>query len=300
MMYPLKVGLLILALLLGSTSAQAEGKTTGLLLPKAEFLPNMPVLANLHWRIFSSSSGLNAKPVLVAESRMATPSFALPGGDYLVHVSFGLASAIRSVHWDGGTLVLKIPLAAGALHIHCVTQDGRAIAPADVTLAIYVPEQHDPTARLVYDQARVDDILGLPEGNYHIVSTYRDRVSIGTLHSSRSADIATNSISTGDVHVSSGKLSDITLHHRVSKVTMKLVATSHGGALGGALANSTFTILTPGGDVVRELAGAFPSLVLAEGSYIVIARHNGKTYQTTFDVKAGEDRDVDVLAQDLG
>ena len=43
-------------------------------------------------------------------------------------------------------------------------------------------------------------------------------------------------------------------------------------------------MLTPGGDIIRELIGAFPSLVLAEGEYVVIARHDAKTYQSTFQV----------------
>ena len=46
--------------------------------------------------------------------------------------------------------------------------------------------------------------------------------------------------------------------------------------------------------------GAFPSLVLAEGEYAVIARHDGKTYQSTFEVQSGNDRDVEVLAQENG
>ena len=65
-----------------------------------------------------------------------------------------------------------------------------------------------------------------------------------------------------------------------------------------ALANSSFTVLTPGGDLIRELIGAFPSLVLAEGEYVVIARHDAKTYQATFQVQSGLDRDVEVVAQE--
>jgi hypothetical protein len=75
-------------------------------------------------------------------------------------------------------------------------------------------------------------------------------------------------------------------------MTLKLV-----NAPGGeALANTTFSVLTPGGDVIRELIGAFPSLVLAEGEYIAIARHEGKTFQTTFNVQSTLDRDVEVVA----
>ncbi len=66
---------------------------------------------------------------------------------------------------------------------------------------------------------------------------------------------------------------------------------------GEALANTTFTVLTPGGDVIREMIGAFPSMVLAEGEYVVIARHDGKTFQATFTVQSALDRDVEVIAQ---
>ena len=59
-------------------------------------------------------------------------------------------------------------------------------------------------------------------------------------------------------------------------------------------------MLTPGGDVIRELVGAFPSMVLAEGEYVVIARHDAKTYQATFEVQSAMDRDVEVVAQESG
>ena len=59
-------------------------------------------------------------------------------------------------------------------------------------------------------------------------------------------------------------------------------------------------MLTPGGDVIRELVGAYPSLVLAEGAYVVIARHDAKIYQSTFQVQTGIDRDVEVVAQETG
>ena len=64
-----------------------------------------------------------------------------------------------------------------------------------------------------------------------------------------------------------------------------------------ALANTSFSVLTPGGDVIRELVGAFPALILAEGEYVVIARRDGKTYQSTFTVQSTLDRDVEVIAK---
>ena len=96
-----------------------------------------------------------------------------------------------------------------------------------------------------------------------------------------------------DLRVQAGKLTEGDLRHRAATMTLKLV-----NAPGGeALANTSFSVLTPGGDVIRELIGAFPSLVLAEGEYVAIARHDGKTYQNTFKVQSTVDRDIEVVAR---
>jgi hypothetical protein len=58
------------------------------------------------------------------------------------------------------------------------------------------------------------------------------------------------------------------------------------------------TVLTPGGDIIREMIGAFPAATLAEGEYVAIARHDNKTYQSTFKVESGVARDVEVPAKE--
>ncbi len=182
------------------------------------------------------------------------------------------------------------------------------IDPSKLSLAIYVPVGRNPQGKLVDAKAKAGDVVGLPEGAYHIVSTYLDTVggrflagvaapSTGkSAAPAPSATIPSNSIVSADIKVTSGKLTDVTLRHRCATLTLKLVNKPGGEAL----ANTTFTVLTPGGDVIRELMGAFPSLVLAEGEYAVIARHDGKTYQSTFQVQTGMDRDVEVVAQEGG
>ena len=119
-----------------------------------------------------------------------------------------------------------------------------------------------------------------------------DSTGVGALAQNGVAN-ATNSVVNADLRVQAGKLTDATLRHRAAVMTLKLV----GGSGGEALANTAFTILTPGGDVIREMIGAFPSLVLAEGEYVAIARHNNRTYQATFKVDSTVDRDVEVIAK---
>jgi len=121
------------------------------------------------------------------------------------------------------------------------------------------------------------DVVLLPEGTYHVVSTYGD----------------SNAIQRADFRVETGKVTDATLHHRAAKVTLKLVATAGGEAFAG----TAFSVLTPGGDVIREAIGAFPQVILAEGDYVLIARQEGQVYSRDFKVESGIDRDIEVLAK---
>jgi hypothetical protein len=258
-----------------------------------------PLQAGLRWRLFASRVDADGTHPLVVESALAQPSLTVAPGDYVVHVAFGLASATKIVALGAGVQSESLTLAAGALRIRGVLGD-KPIDPALLSLSIFVPERNNPEANLVYAKARAGDVIGVPEGSYHISSTYLDTVGVGALGVGKSgggapsAPAPTNSVASGDVRVATGKIVDVTLRHRCAKLTIKLVSAP--GA--DALANTTFTVLTPGGDIVRELIGAFPSLVLAEGEYVVVARHDAKTFQATFQVQSGMDRDVEVIAQD--
>jgi hypothetical protein len=148
-----------------------------------------------------------------------------------------------------------------------------------------VPERGNSEAKLILANAPADAVIGLPEGAYHIVSTLLD-----TSQGAQGGNNATNSVVTADLKVPAGKLIEATLRHRAATITLKLVKTPGGEAL----ANTNFSVLTPGGDVIRELIGAFPSLVLAEGEYVAIARHAGKTFQNVFKVHSTRDADVEI------
>ena len=121
------------------------------------------------------------------------------------------------------------------------------------------------------------DVLLLPEGTYHVVSNYGD----------------SNATVRSDIRVQAGKLTDVVVNHRAAVITLKLV-NERGGE---ALANTQWSVLTPGGDVVKEAIGAFPKVILAEGEYSVVARNEGKTYNGKFKVEPGVDREIEVLSR---
>jgi hypothetical protein len=233
-----------------------------------------PISGGLVWRIYSAKPDATGLFPLIKEDRGATPTFVLPPGTYVVHASLGLASAAKSVQLrsDAVREVLDIP--AGGMRLEGRVGDVR-IPPGQITFEIYKGSQFDTNQRRPLAQSvMTGDVVLLPEGTYNIVSNYGDG----------------NSVVRSDVHVDAAKLTDVVVTHRAAVITLKLVNNSGGEAL----ANTQWTVLTPGGDIIKESIGAFPRLVLAEGDYHVIARNEGRTFQRDFKVITGVDGEVEV------
>ncbi len=235
---------------------------------------NQPIRSGLVWRIFEDRG--DTQPAVVGRATSPTPNFTLTPGNYIVHVAYGFASASKRISVQSGNLNERLTISAGALRLKGAVGD-TPIPPNRVSFSVYVPEPQNSEGRLVIANAKANDIIRLPEGTYHVVSTYGDA----------------NAIMRSDLKVETGRVTEATLNHRAATVTLKLV-----GAEGGeAIAGTAFSVLTPGGDVIREAIGAFPSVTLAEGEYVLIARHDGKVYTKEFKVESGLDRDIEVLAK---
>jgi hypothetical protein len=246
------------------------------------------VRSGLIWRVFEEAAQTDGSHKLVAQSDEPTPTIPLPDGAYIVHAAYGLAGATRRVMVEGRSVSERLPLNAGALRLVDMLGESR-VPPQRLAISIYVPERGNAEAKLVLANAKAEEIICLPEGAYHIVSTLLD-----TSQGAQGGNNTTNSVVTADLKVPAGKLIEATLKHHAATITLKLVKAPGGEAL----ANTSFSVLTPGGDVIRELIGAFPSLVLAEGEYVAIARHDGKTYQNTFRVQSTKDADVEVVMKE--
>jgi hypothetical protein len=235
---------------------------------------NEPIRSGLVWRVYEDR-GDASQPNIVGRSSSPGPSFTLAPGNYIVHVAYGFASASKRISVQRGNLNERLTINAGALQLKGAVGES-PIPPNRVTFSVYVPEAQNSEGRLVIADAKANDMIRLPEGTYHVVSTYGDA----------------NAIMRSDLKVESGRVTEATLNHRAATVTLKLV----GSAGGEAFAGTAFSVLTPGGDVIREAIGAFPSVTLAEGEYVLIARHEGKVFTREFKIESGLDRDIEIIA----
>jgi hypothetical protein len=245
----------------------------------ARYGKDLPVInSGLVWRVFSDRPDETGVFKMIREERGATPNIVLPPGSYVVHVTLGLVSAVRPVTLKAETDRESFLLPAGGLRI-----EGRVgttkIPQNQISFSIYKGSQFEvgnERAPLV-PSVSAGDVALLPEGTYYIISNYGDA----------------NSVVRSDIRVQAGKLTDVIITHRAAVITLKLVSDKGGEAL----ANTAWSVITPGGDVIKESIGAFPRVVLSEGEYRAIAKNEGKVFERPFNVVNGVDGEVEVIAR---
>src|SRR5690348_7925279 len=244
----------------------------------ARYGKDMPVVnGGLVWRIFADKPDETGTFKMIREDRNPTPNLVLPPGSYVVHVALGLVSAVRVVTLKAETDRESFILPAGGLRI-----EGRVgtskIPQNQISFAIYKGSQFEAAERSsLIPNVAAGDVALIPEGTYYIISNYGDA----------------NSVVRSDIRVQAGKLTDVIITHRAAVITLKLVSDKGGEAL----ANTAWSVITPGGDVIKESIGAFPKVVLSEGEYRAIAKNEGKVYERPFNVVNGVDGEVEVVAR---
>jgi hypothetical protein len=248
----------------------------GALVVSARFGRDLPAInGGLHWRVYRSEQ--NGVPRVVKEDRGPAPTFVLPPGSYVINVGFGLANVTKAVQVRAETMKEVFEIPAGGLRIEGRVGDVK-IPQGQITFDLYKGSQFEPgDKRPIATAIITGDVVLVPEGSYYIVSNYGDA----------------NATVRSDIRVQVSKLTDVTINHRAAIITLKLV-NERGGE---ARANTQWSVLTPGGDVIKESIGAFPRVILAEGEYRVVARNDNKTYQSEFKVVNGVDREVEVLGR---
>lgn len=247
-----------------------SAKLTG----QGDVIPN-----GLVWRLFSPYVGADGKLPLIATSTGGTATFDLPKGPYLLHVGFGSAGATKRIDYTGEQTHETVVLEAGGLKLSAVAAADVPIPEDKLTFDIYTEAADERNRRLVADDVHAHELVRLNAGNYHVVSNF------GSVNATVRADLK----------VEAGKITEATLQHAAAELTMKLVREKGGEAI----ADTAWSIANASGDVVRESVGAFPSMVLAEGDYLIVARNKDRIFQRDFHVAAGVNTDVEVLTSDL-
>lgn len=233
------------------------------------------ISTGLVWRVFAPEVGPDGQLALIASSKGGSAVFNLPEGSYLVHAAYGRAGATKRITLTQASRHEVMTLDAGGMKLSAVLPDEGKIKGDLVRFSIYADEDNNDRSLIVPD-VKPDTIIRLNSGIYHVVSNY------GTANATIRADI----------RVEAGKLTEATVQHRAADILLKLVREKGGEAL----ADTSWSILNASGDVVRESAGAYSSMVLIEGDYVAVAKNKDRIYQRDFKVTSGANDEVEVVA----
>lgn len=233
-----------------------------------------PIPDGVVWRIFDTHPDANGELALVAKSDAGSPTVDLPPGEYVVHVAYGRAQTSEPLSVVPGANEKTFILDAGALRLNSAVTGDIAIPVGLLKFDVFTAGEETDRA-LVAEGLKPNDIVTLNAGTYHIVSYFG----------------ATNAVVRADLRVEAGQLTDATLYHHASQVGFKLVSEEGGEAI----ADVEWTVKTTDGATIFSELGAFPSTVLAEGEYLVLAKQGSQVFNREFEVQAGSPREIEVL-----
>ena len=228
----------------------------------------------LVWRVFDTRPDKNGQLAMVAKSEQAAPTLKLPPGDYVVHVAFGRAQA-SDTFTVGGKTSKQIILDAGGLRLNAAIAGDIPIPINLLRFDVSTAGASDADRALVAEKVSANDILTLNAGTYHIVSYFGDL----------------NATVRADLRVEPGQLTDATLFHKAAQVSFKLVSETGGEAI----ADVDWTVKTAEGQTIFTNTGTFPTAVLEEGDYQVLAKRADKVYNRKFQIVPGKSQEIEVL-----
>ncbi len=231
----------------------------------------------LVWRVFATEASPDGKLPLIAQGQGGTSTFPLQPGSYLVHAAFGRAGATKKITVGRDAQRENLVLDAGGLKLDAVLTGNRRIPARKLEFSIYDSETDANGDRAaIIEGVPPNTVVRLNAGTYHVVSKYGQ----------------VNAVVRSDIRVEAGKLTEATVEHHAAELTLKLVREPGGEAI----ADTSWSIVADSGDPVRETVGAYASMVLSEGEYTIVAKNRDRIYQRDFNVVAGQNQEVEVLA----
>lgn len=226
------------------------------------------------WRVFETKTDSKGDLILAQKSEDATAHLELTPGNYVVHVAYGRAQTTEAMTVAQGDNNKQLILDAGAMRLNAAVT-GDVPIPINLLRFDIYSSGNEADRTLVAQNLSPNDMVTLNGGTYHIVSYFGD----------------VNAVVRADLRVEPGQLTDATLYHKAAQVSFKLVSE----AGGEAIADIDWTVKTADGQTVFTNIGAFPSTVLAEGDYLVLAKRGEQVYNREFEVQPGPAREIEVL-----
>ncbi len=193
-----------------------------------------------------------------------TADVSLPPGDYVVDARYGATALSQTVSIPAGTrLKVSLMLNAGGLKVEPLVS-GIAVPAAAARVRVFSMDGK----RLMAVSVRPGEIIRLPEGTYRVES----QVSTGNVKA------------VADVHIKAGRVSTVKIGHKAGLARLAFV--------GSPRSSVRWEVEDGSGQAIAMRSGLNANVTLRPGTYTARAAVAGELLTATFNIAAGEVRDI--------
>ncbi len=230
--------------------------------------------SGLIWRVYDTKTDESGQLTQLFKSEDATASLSLPPGEYRVHVSLGRAQTTDVLKVELGPNIKTLVLDAGALRLRSEVSSEIFIPPNQLKFDVFTDGLDGEQIPIIVDVEQ-NALIHLNAGVYSVVSRWGDQ----------------NATVRADIRVEPGQVTEATLFHKAAQISFLLVS-SPGGE---AIADVDWKIQNQSNEIIFTHLGAFPTAILAEGDYTIIAQSGDTVYNREFQVQTGRPLEIEVL-----
>jgi len=213
---------------------------------------------NISWNI----RGEDGATVYAAET--GTADVSLPPGDYVVDARYGATLLTQTVSIPAATrLKVSLVLDAGGLKVEPLVS-GIPVPAAAARVRVFSMDGK----RLMAVSVKPGEIIRLPEGTYRVES----QVSTGNVKA------------VADVHVRAGRVATVKIGHKAGLARLSFV--------GSPRSSVRWEVEDGSGKAIATRSGLAANVTLRPGTYTARALVAGELLTATFNIAAGEVRDI--------
>ena len=209
----------------------------------------------------------DAQGTVVYDKNTELADIAVPPGDYSVQALYGAASFSQNLTLlEANRLIVSFVLDVGGIRV-LPRVKGLGLAPTQTKSIVYALSGPNK-GKLITISKMPGEILRVKAGDYRIESRFA----------------AGNAVAVTDVHVKPGVMSAVEIDHVAG-----LARLSYVGAPDTVV---SWLVTNEEGETLPAFDGLSASIVLKPGSYVAKAQIGNELLTASFDISAGQERDI--------
>jgi hypothetical protein len=209
----------------------------------------------------------DAQGTVVYDKSTELAHIAITPGDYTIQALYGSASFSQNLTLlQGNRLIVSFVLDVGGIRV-LPRVKGLGLAPTQSQSLVYALSGSDK-GKLITISKMPGEILRVKAGDYRIES----RFNTG------------NAVAVADVHVKPGVMSAVEIDHAAGLARLSYV--------GAPDANVSWLVINDRGEALPTISGLSANVVLKPGTYIAKAQIGDEFLTASFDISAGQQRDI--------